>query len=124
MEKIKPPHIRPISENLYELVRPYRVKLASGETITVSNGYKTNGADIPRFLWRLFPPNSPEYMPAVVVHDFLCDKADELTDKNQRKQAFLHADNAFAEILQRLNVPKWKRWLFYKGVRLHHTVRS
>lgn len=121
---MKPPILKPLDKNLYEVVRRYTVYLNCCGCVVVPAGYKTNGADIPRLLWRLFPPNSPEYMPAVVVHDYLCDIADEATLKDERKRAFLEADLAFKEMLQRLGVPKWKVALFYRAVRLHHTVKG
>ena len=55
----------------------------------VPKGYKTNGADIPRWLYSFTPPFKPKYLPAVVVHDYLCD-----TLKDYRV-----ADNIFEIIL-------------------------
>lgn len=118
------PILKPLSKNLFEVVEEYCVVLDCSDVICVPCGYKTNGADIPRLFWRIYPPNSPEYMPAVVVHDYLCDQADELTDKKERKQAFLYADKAFNEILGRLGVRFLKRQLFYRAVRLHHLIRN
>lgn len=121
---MKPPILKPLDKHLYEVVRRYTVDLNCCGRVVVPSGYKTNGADIPRLLWRLFPPNSPEYMPAVVVHDYLCDIADEATNKDERKRAFLEADLAFREILERLGLPKWKVWAFYRAVRLHHKLKG
>ena len=121
---IDKPILVPISEYKFKLVKDYSVKLTTGETVLVYSGYETNGADIPRFLWRLYPPFSPEYMPAVVIHDYLCDLADEKTDKKERKQAFLFADKAFKDILQQLEISKIKVFLFYNAVRLHHTLKG
>ena len=118
------PILKPLDKNLYEVVEDYSLLFNTGERITVPAGYKTNGADIPRLLWRLFPPNSPEYMPAVVVHDYLCDMADELVDKKERKQAFFEADCVFNQILRKLGVGVLKRQLFYRAVRLHHVIRN
>lgn len=121
---IEKPILIPISDNKFKLVKDYSVKLTTGEAVLVYSGYETNGADIPRFLWRLYPPFSPEYMPAVVIHDYLCDLADEETDKNERKTAFLFADKAFKNILQQLEISKIKVFLFYNAVRLHHTLKG
>lgn len=121
---IEKPILVPISEYKFKLVKDYSVKLTTGETVLVYSGYETNGADIPRFLWRLYPPFSPEYMPAVVIHDYLCDLADEKTDKHERKRAFFFADRAFKDILQQLEISKIKVFLFYNAVRLHHIVKG
>lgn len=121
---MKPPILRPLDKHLYEVVRRYVVDLDCCGRVVVPRGYKTNGADIPRLLWRLFPPNAPEYMPAVLVHDYLCDLADEETDKKQRREEFLKADMAFREALVRCGVGSLKTNLFYRAVRLHHLLRG
>ena len=63
-------------------------------------------------------------MPAVAIHDFLCDKAIyEYSNKADLQDKFLYADNAFREILERLNISKSKVKLFYNALRLWHKVR-
>ena len=110
-----------LSNGNYLLVKPYFVQLNSGDLIHIDRGYQTNGADIPRLFWRLYPPYSPEYMPAVVIHDYLCDKAiDEYANKSDLQDKFLYADNAFREILERLGISKSKVNIFYNAVRLWH----
>ena len=62
-------------------------------------------------------------MPAVVIHDYLCDKAiDEYANKADLQEKFLYADNAFREILERLYISKSKVKVFYNAVRLWHKV--
>lgn len=117
-------NISPLSNGNYILKKPFRVKLNNGDLITVRAGYITNGADIPRLFWRLYPPYAPEYMPAVVIHDYLCDKAiDEYANKSDLHDKFLYADNAFREILERLEISKSKIKVFYNAVRLWHKWR-
>ena len=113
-----------LSNGNYLVIKPYCVQLNNGDLIHIDRGYQTNGADIPRLFWRLYPPYSPEYMPAVVIHDFLCDKAiDEYSNKADLQDKFLYADNAFRDILERLNISKSKVKVFYNAVRLWHKVR-
>ena len=113
-----------LSNGNYLVIKPYCVQLNNGDLIHIDSGYQTNGADIPRLFWRLYPPYSPEYMPAVVIHDFLCDKAiDEYSNKADLQDKFLYADNAFRDILERLNISKSKVKVFYNAVRLWHKVR-
>ena len=113
-----------LSNGNYLVIKPYCVQLNNGDLIHIDRGYQTNGADIPRLFWRLYPPYSPEYMPAVVLHDFLCDRAiDEYSNKADLQDKFLYADNAFREILERLNISKSKVKVFYNAVRLWHKVR-
>lgn len=124
MNAIKSPILSPLSNGNYILTRGYKIKLNNGDLIAIEKGYQTNGADIPRLFWRLSPPYSPEYMPAVIIHDFLCDKAIETAkDKKELQEMFLYADNAFREILEKLNISKIKVKIFYNSVRLWHKVR-
>lgn len=121
---IKRPILSPLSNGNYILTRGYKIKLNNGDLITIYKGYQTNGADIPRLFWRLYPPYAPEYMPAVLIHDFLCDKAIETArDKKELQEKFLYADNAFREILEKLNISKINVKIFYNAVRLWHKVR-
>ena len=124
MNAIKRPILSPLSNGNYILSRGYRIKLNNGDLIQIDRGYQTNGADIPRIFWRLYPPYAPEYMPAVLIHDYLCDKSIETAkDKKELQEKFLYADNAFREILEKLNISKSKITLFYNAVRLWHKVR-
>ena len=113
-----------LSYGNYVVIKPYCVQLNSGDLIHIDRGYQTNGADIPRLFWRSYPPYSPEYMPAVVIHDYLCDNAvDEYANKADLQDKFLYADNAFREILERLDISKRKVKVFYNAVWLWHKVR-
>jgi len=76
--------------------------------ITISHGYYTNGANIPRVLWRLIPPNDPMVFPAVVVHDYLCEL-----------EQYVKADNYMEEILIASKVSKWKRKTIVAGIRFY-----
>lgn len=121
---IKRPILSPLSNGNYILTRDYKIKLNNGDLITIDKGYQTNGADIPRFFWRLYPPYAPQYMPAVLIHDYLCDKAIEMAkDKNELQEKFLYSDMVFKEVLERLCVSKYKVTVFYNAVRLWHKVR-
>ena len=114
------PKLEPIGKDRYSLLEPYIYNTNKGGVIVVPKGYLTNGADIPRIFWRLYPPFSPEYMPAVVVHDYLCDEAEQ---NGNDKRLYRVADDVFREILIKLGVSKIKSSLFYRAVRLHHALK-
>ena len=117
-------NLTPLSNGNYILTKSYKIRLDNGDLITVPKGYQTNGADIPRLFWRLYPPYSPEYMSAVVIHDYLCDRAIETAkDKKDLQDLFLYADNAFREILEKLNIKQSKVKTFYNAVRFWHKLR-
>ena len=123
MNAIKRPILSPLSNGNYILIKRYKIILNNGDLINIKSGYQTNGADIPRLFWRLYPPYSPEYMPAVVIHDYLCDKAVETANtKEELNELFLYEDNAFREILENLNINKTKVNLFYNAVRFWHKI--
>lgn len=103
--------LKPFLKDRFELVEDYRYK-----DITVPKGYQTNGADIPRLFWSIFPPNSPEYLSAVVVHDYLCDEAKSKAD-------YKYADKMLYEMMIALEVSKWKCTVFYLACRAYHKIR-
>lgn len=104
---MKRPVIKPFSKDRFQLVYEYSYK-----NITIPSGYKTNGANIPRAFWSIFPPHSPEYLSAVIVHDYLCDK-----------EEYKKADLIFKEMLKELKVPRWKILIFYISVRIYHKLK-
>ena len=95
--------ISPRAQDVYRLVEEFRYK-----DVIVPVGYKTNGADIPRILWSIFPPNRSTYLPAVIVHDYLCSL-------KQWKKANLY----FNEILKILEVGFMTRISFRVGTFLY-----
>lgn len=104
--------IKPFSKDRFELAQSYYYMCEYG-SVLVPKGYKTNGADIPRIFWSIFPPNSPEYLSAVVVHDYLCDKG-------LKK----HADIMLLHAMRDLGVAEWKCRLFYFCCVATHRVKS
>ena len=107
MNEIKRPVLKPYSKDRFELVEDYHYS-----NVIVSKGYKTNGANVPRILWSIFPPNSPEYLSAAVVHDYLCDKS-----------SYKLADETLKEMMSELGVAKWKIYCFYYACRAWHKLR-
>ena len=119
MNEVKRPVLKPYSKDRFELVEPYSVtvpifksELVEEITVEVPKGYKTNGANIPRIFWSIFPPNSPEYLSAAVAHDYLCDA-----------KLYALADEALKHIMANLGVAKWKIYCFYTACRAWHKLR-
>ena len=103
--------VQPIDKDKFRVYEDYHYW-----GICVPKGFTTNGADIPRILWSLFPPNSPESLSAVVIHDYMCAKIGVFTYKE--------ADEMFYEAMIEIGVSKWKAKLFYKSCSIYHTVKS
>ncbi|WP_211436859.1 DUF1353 domain-containing protein, partial [Campylobacter sp. RM9328] len=118
---IKRPILKPFSKDRFELVESYYYK-----DINVPAAYKTNGANVPRILWSIFPPNSPEYLSAILVHDYLCDEAEavfKLGSKEQAKRLFKTADETLREMMTALGVARWKAYVFYLACRTWHIIK-
>ena len=102
--------VQPIDKDKFRVYEYYYY-----QGICVPKGFITNGADIPRVLWSIFPPNSPEYLSAVVIHDYMCAKKDVFTYKE--------ADEMFYRAMMDIGVPKWKAKLFYISCRIYHRLK-
>jgi hypothetical protein len=94
--------VSPTYGNRYVLLDQYMM---------VPAGYKTNGANIPMIFWWVTPPFKPEYLPAVIVHDYLCDE-----------ELYSEADKYFESILYKID-KNWKTWLMVKFVKLYHRIK-
>lgn len=81
----------------------------SGIFIDVPIGFHTDFASVPRFLWWIYPP-SGEYGQASVIHDYMY--------RQRCKFSRILADAIFLDAMQSLNVPFWKRYTMYLGVRV------
>lgn len=99
--------ITPQSGNRYRVNKPVTYK-----DITVPIGYVTNGADIPRIFWMLLPPNRSDYLPAVIVHDYMCDN-------NMR----MKGNQYFEEILAELGVSTFDRLALVNAVNLYTRIK-
>lgn len=99
--------VSPRPDNRYKVLEEFSYK-----DVTVPVNYHTNGANIPRILWSIWPPNRSDYLPAVIVHDYLCDIED-----------YKKADEYFKEMLELMCIDKATIWFFYNGVVLYHKIR-
>ena len=102
--------VQPIDKDKFRVYKDF-----SYLGVCVPKGYVTNGADIPRILWSLFPPNSPEYLSAVVLHDYMCAKNGVFTYKE--------ADEMFYSAMLDIGVAKWKAKLFYTCCKYYHKFK-
>ena len=99
--------VQPLASHKFKLLEDFTYR-----DVVVPKGYETNGADVPRLLWSIFPPNRSDYLPAVILHDYLCDKAE-----------YKRADDIFESCLLDLGVKPFDRKLLVGGVRLYHKLK-
>lgn len=130
---VKRPLLKPFDKDKFELMQDYeyqtdflQIREASEpKLVQIPKGYKTNGANVPRLFWCIFAPNSPEYLSAVLVHDFLCDEAELKfkSDKRHGRHLFLFADAVLKQMMGELGVKRWKFQCFYYACRAWHKLR-
>jgi len=122
--------LKPFAKDRFELVSDYEVLLCIKDKkqnifsnhpsgffcVQIKAGFKTNGVDIPRLFWSIYPPNNPEYLTAVVIHDYLCELASS-------RIGYKIADLALKEALRRLGVSEFKTWVFFNACNLYHTIK-
>jgi len=88
------------------------VKTIHYKDVTVPAGYRTNGADSPRIAWFIYPPNRTDILPAVILHDYLCNK-----------EEYAKADDIFEACLEDLGINYIDRVILVAAVRLYHFIR-
>ena len=99
--------LQPLKSHKFKLLDDLKYK-----DVVVPKGYKTNGADIPRIFWSFYPPNRSDFLPAVIIHDYLCDKGE-----------YRKADDLFEECLKELGVKRFDVVVLVGAVRLYHKLR-
>ena len=104
------PAIQPTSNNKFVLLEEYRYR-----AVKIPVGYETNGADIPRPFWIIVPPFKPKFLPAVLVHDFLIEKATNRID-------ICIANEYFEEILLTIE-NSFKTRVMVRAVKIYWKVK-
>jgi hypothetical protein len=99
--------------SMYELTHNMTVKYEYKGCVTtflIPQGYRTDGATIPRFLWRLVgTPFSPKYSIASMCHDWQCDQKWNVKEMSE----LFYANLLIA------GVSKWKAKLMYQSVYMY-----
>lgn len=121
--KLKRVILKPFNEFSFELQEDYSFDFGFLAKHTIKKGFKTNGADIPRMFWCFFPPNKPEYLSAVLIHDYLCDEAKNTVSLEHKKRAYEKADKVFYYAMQSLDTQKSTRLIFYYACRIYRIIK-
>lgn len=103
---VKYPKVQATAQNTYTLIEDYEI-----ENVLVPIGYETNGADVPQIFWWVIPPFKPKYLPAIVLHDYLCDKED-----------YKLADELFEKVLFSIEKSLVTKSMV-KSVRIYHKIK-
>lgn len=94
---------------LLALLEDLPLPLTGGITVIVPKGYRSDGASVPRFLWRLLSPQiDPVTLAPSIGHDYLYE---------HRIGSREDADEWYREKLIENGYPKWKARITYYGLR-------
>ena len=107
----KPLTVTKVKNRIWRVEREFTYHIGSengSESVTVKEGFETDFASVPRIFWRILPPDG-QYTQAAVLHDFLY---------NQQLFPRKKCDGVFLEAMEVLEVPKWKRLMIYRAVRI------
>ena len=81
--------------------------------VQIPFGFVSDGASVPQFLWNLYPPFG-KYLAAAVIHDWFCILGERGTSPISSQDAA----RLFLEVMEVLEVGKWKRTKMYWAVRV------
>ena len=110
----KPLDLRDNGDTTFTLLEGFSYSsesIGANITVHVPKGFVTDFASVPRILWWLFPPHG-RHGKAAVIHDYLY----LLVRKG--KYSRVVADSIFLSAMKELEVPLWRRYTMYLGVRL------
>ena len=99
--------------NVYTLREPGGLAIFwAGLSLTVPEGFESDGASVPRFFWRaVFPPGDTRALRAAFCHDFIYRT-------HPLGWMRTDADSLFLELLLEHGTPFFRALLAYIGVRL------
>ena len=97
--------------NVYTLLEDM-VVIWNGKVLVVPAGFKSDGASVPRFFWRIvFPPGDSRALRASIAHDFIYRNCPFGWTRAE-------ADQLFYDVLRTDGVPYLNAKGAYYGVRL------
>ena len=100
----------------WRLISSFSYHRDNGEIITVPENFITDFGSKPQISWFLTGSPTDEASPAYIIHDFCC--------ANPEDYPISKADYIFLEAMKILEVPLWKRWVMYIGVRMFHLFQK
>lgn len=97
---------------VFRLMEPLEIKFRDKPELVIPWGFRSDGASVPRFFWRLiFPKGDEKALRAAFAHDYIYRIHPEGWTKAE-------ADRLFYELLLEDGVPTWRAWIAYKAVEL------
>jgi hypothetical protein len=110
--------IEPVDGRVWSLAAPLHYR-GERDRWYISDGFTTDLATVPRFLWSVIPPYGTGVTLAVVVHDYLIDV--ELPRKTITSR---DVDGVMRRIMREEGASWLLRWTMWAGVRWGALVSS
>ena len=106
-------HVLQVSKEIYNpsdvrTLEDDLVSIWNGKMYVVKKGFITDGASVPRAMWRVIGHPWAHYMPAAVIHDAFY----AFHTVSQKE-----ADEALRDLMVSIGVSKWKANTMYAAVR-------
>lgn len=102
------------------LLREFVCVLKDGQEVRTPCGFVFDGGSIPRFLWDKVGGPFEFYVPAYIIHDWLCAQAEQQREAGNEcvyQDLREYADDLFLECLLALGCPRVKAHAMWVGVR-------
>lgn len=99
--------------NVFTLKNRHGLRISwNGQAFTIPRYFKSDGASVPRFFWRLvFPSSDTTALRAAFAHDYIYrTQPKEWTQEE--------ADKMFFDLLIVDGMVRWRAWLAYIALRL------
>jgi len=117
----KYPSIEPIDDSQWRTLNTIVMwSDAANMEIIIPKGFITDGASVPRVLWRLAPPIHATHLAAAIVHDYLyrCRRLPHVEVSTTFVDSRAVADAVFYEALVFLGMSRIKARVMWLGVRV------
>lgn len=102
--------VEPLKNNTFKVVQEVEYL-----GVKIPKDFTSNGANIPRLFWIIYPPFKPKYLKAIILHDYLCANADS-------KAKFKEADEYLKKGLKDCGAGFITQNVFYYSVRIYHEI--
>lgn len=92
-----------------QLLAPLRYVDRQGRCWEVPEGFESDGASIPAYLWHIIGHPLGDYLSAAILHDYLY--REQVVDRED-------SDRIFLDAMQDLGIERWRRSVMWAAVRL------
>lgn len=114
------------NKDYWKVITPFKFyvgDIVDDVWVYVYNGYYSDGASVPRWLW-WFLPRWGKHGPAVVVHDLLCDRPIIFDKGKPTKITQKQVDKIFLEAMEVCGVNRRQRYIVYYAVRIFQKIKG